>query len=62
MIQNIDHKPELNWWVKHVLQKQDQIVAKFPQHGAQKYMKTKMKFVIECLNTVDQDLALDKKN
>ena len=45
-----------------MLRKRDQIVAKFRQRGAKKYVKTMMKFGIECPKTVDQDLALDKKN
>ena len=61
-MQKVDHDPEFNWWVKHVLMKQDQIVAKVRQHGAKKYAKTMMKFGIEFPKTVDQALALDKKN
>ena len=45
-----------------MLQKQDRIVAKFWQHGAKKYANTTMKFGVNCPKTVDQALALDKKN
>ena len=49
-------------YVKHVLRKQDRIIAKVRQHGAKKYAKKTIKFGIQCLRTVDQALALDKKN
>ena len=62
VIQKVDREPVFNLWVKHVLRKQYRIVAKVRKHGAKKYVKTKMKFVIEYLKTVDQALELDKKN
>ena len=62
MMQKFDHKPAFNWWINHVLQKRDRIVAKFRKHGTKKYAKTTMKFGIECPKTVDQSLELDKKN
>ena len=62
VIQKVDHDPAFNWWVNHALRKRDRIVAKLQQRGAKKYVKTTMKFGIECPKTVDQDLALDKKN
>ena len=62
MMQNVDLEPAFNWWVKHVLRKRYQIVAKVQQHDAKKYAKIKIKFRIEGPKTVDQDLALDRKN
>ena len=61
-MQKVDHEPAFSWWLKHMLQKRDRIVAKVRQRGAKKYAKTTMKSGIDCLKTVDQDLALDKKN
>ena len=62
VIQKVDHEPAFNWWVKHVLRKQDLIVAKLRKRGAKKYAKTMMKFGIYFPKTVDKDLDLDKKN
>ena len=61
MMQKVDHEPEFNWWVKHVLRERYQIVAKVRQRDAKKYAKKTMKFRIECPKKVDQDLVLDKK-
>ena len=62
VIQKVDHEPAFNWWVKHVLRKQDLIVSKLQKRGAKKYAKTMMKFGIYFLKTFDKDLELDKKN
>ena len=53
VMKHFDHEPAFNWWVKHVLSKRDQIVAKFWKRGAKKYVKTTMKFRIECPKTFD---------
>ena len=62
VMKKVDHETAFNWWVKHMLRKLNRIVAKFRKHGAKKYAKTTMNFRFEFPKTVDQDLALDKKN
>ena len=61
-MQKVDHGPAFNWWVKHMLRKRYQIVAKVRQCDTKKYMKTTTKFGIEFPKTVDQSLSLEKKN
>ena len=62
VIQNVDHDPAFNCWVKHMLREGDRIVSKVRQRGANKYAKTTMKFRIDFPETVDQALDLGKKN
>ena len=42
--------------------RRDSIISKLKQRGAKKYSKGKMKFGIELPNTVQESMALDKKN
>ena len=62
VMQKVYHEPAFKWWVNHVLRKRYRIVDKVRQRSANKYAKTTMKFRISYPKTVDQDLALDKKN
>ena len=59
--QNIDCKPAVNWWVKHVLRKSDRIVASIRKQQT-RYQKKSHKFGIELPMTLEQALALDAKN
>ncbi len=57
----IDHEPAFNWWVPHVLKKQDRIISKVAKRSA-RYLKRTHKFGIEVPKTVKEALALDRKN
>ena len=59
--QGIDHKPALNWWVKHVLKKRNRIVAIISKQQT-RYLKRSHKFGIELPKTVEQALTFDAKN
>ena len=50
-----------NWWVKHVLNKRDRIIASIRKQLI-RYLKKSHKFGIELPKTVEQALALDAKN
>ena len=59
--QKIDHEPAINWWVKHVLEKRDRIIANIRKWHT-RYLKRSHKFCIEHPKTVQEALALDTKN
>ena len=61
-MQKVDQDPAFNWWVRNMLRKQDRIVAKVRKCDTNKYANTMMNLGIKCLKTVNQYLALDKKN
>jgi hypothetical protein len=57
----IDHEPAFNWWVKHFLKKRERIISLVKRRNA-RYLKRTHKFGIELPKTVQEALALDKKN
>ncbi len=57
----IDHEPAINWWVKHFLKKRERIISLVKQRNT-RYLKRTHKFGIELPKTVQEALALDKKN
>jgi hypothetical protein len=57
----VDHEPAFKWWVKHFLKKRERIISLVKQHQTQ-YLKRTHKFGIEIPETVQEALALDKKN
>lgn len=59
--QGIDHEPAFNWWVPHVLKKADRIISLVRQRQA-RYLKKQQKFGVDLPKTVEEALALDKKN
>ena len=62
VLQNIDHTTASNWWEKHVLRRQDRIISKDNQRGANKYLKRKMKFGIELPKMVQGAMTLENNN
>ena len=61
VVQGIDHEPAFNWWVKHVLNKRDRIIASIRKQQT-RYLKRSQKFGIEHPKTVEEALILDAKN
>ena len=59
--QGIDHEPAFNWWVRHVLKKRDRIISLVKRRSA-RYLKRTHKWGLEVPGTVDEALAIDKKN
>ena len=59
--QGIDHEPAFNWWVKKVLKKRERIISLVRKRQT-RYLRKTHKFGIECPKTVEEALALDKKN
>ena len=59
--QGIDHEPDLNKCVKHVIMKGDRIISSIRKWQV-RYLKRSHKFGIELPKTVNQALALDAKN
>ena len=59
--QGIDHEPAFNWWVPHVLKKRDRIIAQVKRRSA-RYLKRTHKWGLELPKTVEEALAIDKKN
>eukprot|EP00804_Cyclotella_cryptica_P015125 CCRYP_000688-RA/>CCRYP_000688-RA protein AED:0.22 eAED:0.24 QI:0/0/0/0.8/1/1/5/0/1053 len=59
--QGIDHEPAFNWWVPHVLKKRDSIIAQVKRRSA-RYLKRTHKWGLEVPQSVDDALAIDKKN
>jgi hypothetical protein len=57
----IDHEPAFNWWVHHVLKKRDHIISMVKKRQT-RYLKRTHKFGIEVPKSIDEALALDKKN
>ncbi len=57
----IDHEPAFNWWVKHFLKKRERIISLVKRHNT-RYLKRTHNFSIELPKTVQEALALDKKN
>ncbi len=57
----LDHEPAFNWWVPHVLKKRDQIIS-LVHRRTTCYLKRTHKFGIEIPKTVNEALALDRKN
>ena len=60
-ILGVDHKPAFNWWVPHILKKRDHIISLVKKCNPQ-YLKQTHKFGMEVPKTVNEALALDKKN
>jgi hypothetical protein len=58
MINKLDKEPVFRWWIKDVLKKRDRILSKVKSH----YWKRTHKFGIELPKTVEDALALDRKN
>ncbi len=61
MTKVLDHEPAFNWWVPHVLKKRDQIIS-LVRRRTTCYLKRTHKFGIEIPKTVNEALALDRKN
>jgi hypothetical protein len=57
----LDHEPAFNWWVPHVLKKCDQTIS-LVHRRTTRYLKRTHKFSIEVPKTVNEALALDRKN
>ena len=57
----IDHEPDFNWWVMHVLKTRDRIIS-LVQMRIPRYLKRNHKFGIEIPNSVKDTLELDRKN
>ena len=60
-IQCIDHEPDFNWWVPHVLKKRDSIIVSV-KHSSARYLKRTHKWGLELPKTVDEEMAIDVKN
>ena len=58
MINKLDKEPAFRWWIKDVLKKRDRILSKVKS----RYWKRTHKFGIELPKTVEDALALDRKN
>jgi len=61
MTHGIDHEPAFNWWVRHFLKKRDRIISLVKRRNT-RYLKRTHKFGIELPKTVQEALAIDKKN
>ena len=61
VLQGINHEPAFNWWVKHVLEKRDRIIASIRKWQT-RFLKRSHKFGIELPKTIEQTHALDAKN
>ncbi len=59
--QGIDHEPDFNWWVSHVLKKRDRIISLVPKQTTCYLIQTH-KFGIEVPKTVKEALDLDRIN
>ena len=57
----IDHEPDYNWWVGHVLRKRTSIISSVKQINAI-YLKLTHKFSIEVLKIVAEAISLDENN
>jgi hypothetical protein len=57
----LDHEPAFNWWVPHVLKKRNQIISLVCRRTTH-YLKRTHKFGIKIPKTVNEALALDRKN
>lgn len=57
----IDHEPAFNWWVPYVLKKRDRIISLVKRRNT-RYLKRTHKFGIEMPKTVQEALALDRRN
>ena len=53
--------PAFHWWVKHVIEKRDRIIAKVRKCQT-RYLKKSHKFGIDLPKTVKEALTLDAKN
>ena len=59
--QGIDHKPDYNLWVGHILRKRDSIISAVKQRNA-RYLKRMHKFGIEETNMVAEAISLYENN
>jgi hypothetical protein len=59
--QGIDQEPVFNWWVRPTLKKRDHIPLLVRERQT-RYLQKNVKFGIELLKTVEEALALEKKN
>ncbi|KAL7526268.1 LOW QUALITY PROTEIN: hypothetical protein ACHAXR_003858, partial [Thalassiosira sp. AJA248-18] len=59
--QSLDHEPGFNYWVPQTLKKRNRIISLVKKRQT-RYLKKTMKFGIEVPKTVNEALALDKKN
>ncbi len=57
----VNNEPSFNWWVPHMLKKNDAIIALVKKHNA-KYLKCMHKFGSECPKTIEDELDLYKCN
>jgi hypothetical protein len=60
-ILSIDHELAFNWWVPHILKKRHRIISLVKKRNPH-YLKRTHKFGVEVPKTVNEALALDKKN
>ena len=61
LVQEINHEPAFDWWLKLVLKKRDRIIASV-RTWQTRYLKRSHKFGIELHTTVEQVLTMDAKN
>ena len=59
MINKLDKEPAFRWWIKDVLKNLNRIIYKKVKS---RYWKQTHKFGIELPKTVEDELALDRKN
>lgn len=59
--QGVDHEPAFNYWVPHVLKYRERIISLVRQRNA-RYLKKTHKFGIEVPKSVEDALAIDKRN
>jgi len=63
VVAGVTEEPAFAWWVPHVLRTRNRIIKKAHViKKAAKYWRTKNKFGIELPHSVEEALALDKKN
>jgi hypothetical protein len=58
---SIDHEPAFNWWVKQVMKKREHIISLVKQRNTH-YLKWTQTFGIKLPKTVEEALAIDRKN
>jgi hypothetical protein len=57
----IDHEPDFNWWIPHVLKKRNCIISLVRKQNPCYFIRTN-KFGIELPKTIKEAFELDKKN
>ena len=61
VVQGINNKPALNWWVPHVMKKQDHIIYAIKQINSH-YLKRTRTFGVVCTKTVEEAYAIENNN